>query len=147
MTTQENMDKVLAGLDAVNRRDIKAFVSLLSPDFKLYLIVKPERLLPQGQISGGDGFATYLRMLYAAFTDVIFEQKHLQANGNMVHQEFLIRGKHNGPLQLPNGVTIPPTNRKVHLNVEVFHNFNDQGEYVSATGYANLVDIMKQFNG
>ena len=74
MTTQENLEKVLAGLDAVNQRDIQSFIALLSPDFKLYLIVKPERLLPQGRISGADGFATYLSMLYTAFSDVVFEQ-------------------------------------------------------------------------
>jgi len=147
VTTQDNLDKVVAGLEAVNKRDIESFVLLLGPDFKLYLIVKPERLLPTGKVSGPEGFAGYLKMLFTAFSDVVFEQTNLQANGNMVHKEFLIRGKHDGPLELPNGITIPPTRRKIRLPVEVFHTFNEQGDYINATGYANLLDIMKQFKG
>jgi hypothetical protein len=73
-------------------------------------------------------------MLFTAFSDVVFEQTNLQANGNMVHQEFLIRGKLDVPLELPNGITIPPTRRKIRLPVEVFHTFSEQGDYINATG-------------
>jgi predicted ester cyclase len=145
MTTQENINKVLAGLDAVNRRDLAGFMSLLEPDFKLFLILKPERLLPQGKVSGPEGFAAYLNMLYTAFTDAEFKQKSVQANGNMVHQEFVILGRHSGALVLPTGITIPPTGRKINLPIEVFHTFNDRGGFISSTGYANLLDILKQF--
>jgi predicted ester cyclase len=145
MSAQDNINKVLAGVEAVNRRDIAGFVRLLEPDFKLYLILKPEQLLPQGSISGAEGFGTYLTMLYTAFQDVEFQQQSLQASGNMVHQEFLIIGRHTGPLVLPNGVSIPPTGRRIRLPVEVFHTFNDQGGFVSSTGYANLLDVLKQF--
>jgi predicted ester cyclase len=107
--------------------------------------LKPEQLLPQGRVSGPEGFATYLNMLYTAFSDFVFEQQHIQANGNMVHQEFRIIGRHNGPLVLPTGITIPPTNRKINLPVEVFHTFNDQGGFISSTGYTNLLDVLKQF--
>ena len=147
MTTQDNIDKVTAGFAAVNNRDIPAFIALLEPDFKLFLIVKPERLMPQGQVSGPDGFAKYLEMLYTAFSDVVFDQQSITANGNMVYQQLVVRGKHTGPLMLPNGIQLPPTKLKVNLPTEVFHTFNEQGGFVSSTGYANLMDIMKQFKG
>lgn len=145
MTTQENINKVLAGFAAVNNRDIQSFVKLLEPGFKLYLIVKPERLMPQGQISGPEGFATYLSMLYGAFSNVKFEQRAIQASGNMVYQDLLVLGKHTGPLALPNGLTVPPTGLKIRFPTEVFHTFNNEGGFISSTGYANLIDIMKQF--
>jgi predicted ester cyclase len=147
LTTQENIAKVTAGFVAVNNRDIPAFVALLEPDFKLFLIVKPERLMPQGQVSGPEGFAKYLEMLYTAFSDVVFDQQGITANGNMVYQQLVVRGKHTGPLTLPNGITLPATKLKVNLPTEVFHTFNEQGGFVSSTGYANLMDIMKQFKG
>jgi hypothetical protein len=84
-------------------------------------------------------------MLYTAFSDVVFHQESVQAQGNMVHQQFLILGKHTGPLQLPNGLQIPPTGLKIRLPIEVFHTFNIQGGFISSTGYVNLLDIMKQF--
>jgi predicted ester cyclase len=145
MTAEDNKNKVLAGTFAVNNRDIEGFTRLLEPGFKLFLIVKPEKLLPHGKVSGPEAFATYLDMLYTAFSDVVFQQESLQAQGNMVHQEFLIIGKHTGPLQLPNGVTLPPTGLKIRLPIEVFHTFNNQGGFISSTGYANLLDVMKQF--
>jgi hypothetical protein len=40
---------------------------------------------------------------------------------------------------------MPPTGLKIRLPVEVFHTFNNQGGFVSSTGYVNLLDIMKQF--
>lgn len=145
MSTQDNMRKVEAGLAAVNRRDVAGFIRLLEPGFKLYLIVKPEQLMPQGQISGPEGFAAYLNMLYSAFPDVHLQQESLKASGNIVHQELVIHGRHSGPLVLPNGRVLPPTGLRVRIPTEVFHTFNDQGGFISSTGYANLLDIMKQF--
>ena len=145
MTAEDNKKKILAGTAAVNNRDVEGFMRILEPGFKLYLIVKPERLLPQGKVSGAEGFGTYLNMLYTAFSDMVFQQMSVQAQGNMVHQEFLIIGKHTGSLSLPNGVVLPPTGFKIRLPVEVFHTFNNEGGFVSSTGYVNLLDIMKQF--
>ena len=145
MTAEDNKKKILAGTVAVNNRDVEGFIQLLEPGFILYLIVKPERLLPQGKFSGAEGFSTYLGMLYTAFSDIVFQQETVEAQGNMVHQEFLIVGKHTGPLLLPNGVELPPTGFKIRLPIEVFHTFNAEGGFISSTGYANLLDIIKQF--
>ena len=145
MSTQDNMSKVTAGLTAVNTQDVDGFVRLLEPGFKLFLIVKPERLLPQGQVDGADGFGEYLKMLYAAFENVRFEQQSLSANGNMVYQELLVAGKHSGPLMLPNGLEVPPTQLQINMKTEVFHTFNNQGGFLSSTGYANLDDLVETF--
>jgi predicted ester cyclase len=145
MSAEDNKNKILAGTAAVNNRDIEGFTRLLEPGFKLYVIVKPEKLLPHGKVSGAEGFSAYLHMLYSAFSDVVFQQESLHALGNLVHQEFLIIGKHTGRLFLPNGIQLPPTGFKIRLPIEVFHTFNDQGGFVSSTGYANLLDILKQF--
>ncbi len=145
MSAQDNLNKVAAGLEAVNRRDVAGFMRLLEPGFKLYLIVKPERLMPQGQISGPQGFGDYLNMLYTAFPDVNFQQTGVRASGNMVYQELVIQGKHNGPLVLPNGTSVKATGIKARVPTEVYHTFNDQGGFISSTGYVNLLDILKQF--
>jgi predicted ester cyclase len=135
----------MAGLTAVNKRNINKFVQLIEPDFKLHLIIKPERLLPQGQFSGRKDFVAYLTMLYNAFSDIHFEQENLNANGNMVYQQLRVIGTHTGPLVLPNGVELPATRLKIRMPTEVFHTFNNEGGFISSTGYANLMDIMQQF--
>jgi predicted ester cyclase len=145
MSAEDNEKKIMAGTIAVNNRDIQGFIRLLEPGFKLHLIVKPEKLLPQGRVSGPEGFSAYLYMLYSAFSDIIFQQVSLHALGNIVHQEFLIIGRHTGRLFLPSGIQLPPTGFKIRLPIEVFHTFNDQGGFISSTGYANLLDVLKQF--
>lgn len=144
LSAQDNINKVEAGLTAVNNHDVAGFVRLLEPEFKLYLIIKPEHLMPQGQISGPEGFATYLNMLYTALPDVNLRQDSIQAAGNLVHQELVILGRHSGPIELPNGRVLLPTGLRVQMPTEVFHTFTDQGGFVSSTGYANLLDVMKQ---
>jgi predicted ester cyclase len=144
LSAQENINKVESGLAAVNNHDVEGFVRLLEPGFKLYLIVKPENLMPQGQISGREGFAGYLNMLYTAIPDVHLRQDNIQASGNIVHQQLVILGKHSGPIELPNGRVLPPTGLKVQMPTEVFHTFNEQGGFISSTGYANLLDVVKQ---
>ncbi len=145
MSVEDNKQKILAGTEAVNQHDIEGFLRLLEPGFKLYLIVKPEKLLPQGRVSGPEGFGAYLQMLYTAFSDVVFQQLRLDAQGHMVYQEFIILGKHNGQLELPNGMVIPATKLNIRLPVEVFHTFNEKGGFINSTGYVNLMDIVKQF--
>ena len=146
MSAEDNARKIETGLAAVNARDIPGFVKILAPGFKLHLILKPEQLMPQGQKSGAEGFAEYLRMLYAAFPDFQIEQTGLQANGRMVHQEVIVHGTHGGSLTLPNGITVPPTGLRVTIPCEVFHSFNAEGGFISSTGYVNLMDIAKQFH-
>ncbi len=145
MSAQGNLNKVVAGLTAVNNRDVAGFLRMLESGFKLYLIVKPEQLMAQGQISSPQGFGTYLQMLYAAFPDLCFQQVGIRANGNMVYQELIILGTHQGPLELPNGTLMNATGIRVHIPAEVYHTFDDQGGFISSTGYINLLDIMKQF--
>ncbi len=146
MSAQDNLNKVVAGLAAVNAHDLAGFMQILDPGFKLYLIVKPERLMPKGQVSSPQGFGTYLHMLYTALPDLQFQQVGIRANGNMVYQELIILGTHNGPLELPNGSMVNPTGIRVKLPAEVYHTFNDHGGFISSTGYVNLLDVMKQFN-
>jgi predicted ester cyclase len=145
MGIQANMDKVVAGLQAVNNRNLLGFTSLLEPGFKLFLMVKPELLMPKGQVSTPEGFAKYLNMLYTAFPKGNFAQKKITANGNMVYQELMLLGVHEGILELPSGVALPATGLKVKLPIEVFHTFNIQGGFICSTGYVNLLDIMHQF--
>jgi predicted ester cyclase len=146
MSAEDNARKIEVGVAAVNARDIPGFVKLLEPGFKLHLILKPEQLMPQGQKAGAEGFAEYLRMLYAAMPDFKIEQTGIQANGRMVHQEVIVHGAHSGPLALPNGLTLPPTGLQVTIPTEVFHSFNAEGGFISSTGYVNLMDIAKQFH-
>jgi len=145
MGSQENMAKVEAGFKAVNNRDVETFLALLDADFKLQLILKPELLQAHGDLKGQEGFRYYLNLLYTAFPDYLMEQTKIAAHGNMVYQEITIHGNHLGDFILPTGMKIPPTGLKIQIPVEVYHTFDVAGRFLSSTGYANLIDVFKQF--
>ena len=145
MPSQENMAKVEAGFTAVNKRDVETFLALLDPTFKLQLILKPEVLQAHGDLAGPEGFRYYLNLLYTAFPDYLMEQTKITAQGNMVYQEITIHGSHLGDFVLPNGLKVPPTGLRIAIPVEVYHTFDPSGRFLSSTGYANLIDVFKQF--
>jgi predicted ester cyclase len=145
VSPQDNANKIEAGFKAVNERDIETFLALLEPSFKLQLILKPELLQGKGTLHGLDGFRYYLNLLYTAFPDYVMEQVNITARGNMVYQEIIIHGTHQGEFELPNGMKIPPTGLRINIPVEVFHTFDAQGRFLSSTGYANMIEVFKQF--
>ncbi len=145
MSPQDNLHKIQAGFKAVNERDIEAFLALLDPSFRLQLIVKPEVLQAHGTLEGLEGFRFYLNLLYSAFPDYSMEETRITAYRNMVYETITIRGTHKGDFQLPNGIKVPPTGLKVTIPVEVYHTFDDEGRFLSSTGYADLIDVLKQF--
>jgi len=146
MSSEENTAKIEAGFAFVNERNIDGFLSLLEPEFKLNLIMKPDMLQQaHGTLQGPDGFRYYLNLLYTAFPDYLMQQVSIRAHGNMVYQEIVIRGNHLGDFVLPNGIKIPPTRMKIEIPVEVYHTFDADGRFLSSTGYANLIDVVKQF--
>ncbi len=147
MSSQDNIAKVQAGFKLVSERNFEAFLALLEPDFKLQLILKPEVLQAHGDLRGLEGFRYYLNLLATAFPDYVMEEVTIRAHGNMVFQEIILRGTHLGDFILPNGIKIPPTRLRVQVPSEVFHTFDPQGRFVSSTGYANLIDVLRQFGG
>jgi len=145
MSAQDNIAKVEAGLKAVNEHGIDEFVALLEPDFKLQLILEPATSQSPGAANGRDGFRAYLWLLFSAFPDFRMEQVRISAHGNKVYQEIIVYGAHLGEFVLPNGLKIPPTGLEVRILVEIYHTFNESGGFISSTGHAKLVDVLKQF--
>lgn len=145
MSSEANVAKITAGFKAVNDRDFDAFLALLEPDFKLNLVLKPEMLQAHGEMQGREGFKYYLNLLNTAFPDYVMEQVSINAHGNMVYQQINLRATHLGNFILPNGIKIPPTGLRVMIPTEVYHTFDQNGAFKSSTGYANLLDVMRQF--
>jgi predicted ester cyclase len=145
MSPEDNLSIVEAGFKAVTERDVEAFLALLDPSFQLHLILKPELLQTHGTLHGIEGFRYYLNLLFTAFPDYEMELVGITSHGNMVYQQLVIHGTHKGEFELPNGMKIPPTGLRVNIPVEVYHTFDQDGRFLSSTGYANIIEVLKQF--
>ncbi len=145
MPDQNSLAKIEAGIAAVNAQDVDGLLGLLEPGFQLNVILKPEQLLPPGQISGGQAIGEYLAMIFSAFPDFHLESRSLNGDGDLVHQQVVAHGTHLGLLTLPDGKLLSATRIQVQLPVEIFHSFNVSGGYVASTSYVNLLDVMRQF--
>lgn len=55
--------------------------------------------------------------LIAAFPDMKTKITMLLGQGDWVAAEYVMEGTHTGPLAMPGGPTIPPTNRRVRIPV------------------------------
>lgn len=145
MSAQDNLNKIAAGIAAVEAHDIEQFLSYLDPDFKLQLIIKPMALHQQGSFNGKDGFRHYLNLLLTSFPDFRMEQVALRAEADTVYHEMVIHGTHQAAFALPNGIVVPPTHMQVNLRIEAYYTFSPDGRFMSSTGYVNILDVLRQF--
>jgi predicted ester cyclase len=145
MSAEDNLNRIVAGFEAVSARDIDKFLSYLDPDFRLQVILKPLALHQQGTFNGKEGFRYYLNLLFTSFPDFHMDQIALRANGNMVYHEIVIHGTHQAAFTLPNGIVVPPSGMRVELPLEVYHTFDPTGRFISSTSYINLLVVLIQF--
>ncbi len=145
MSEQDNRATIQDLVAGFNAHDLDQFLRPFAPGFRMHVILKPEQLLPPGQLTNPAAYAAYLLMLFAAFPDLLVETFSLEASAQMVYHQIIVHGTHRGPLTLPNGRTLQPTGFFIDLPMEIFHSFDAAGHYVASTSYVNLLDVMHQF--
>src|SRR5688572_15688052 len=93
--SRENVDRVLAGYDAVNRGDLEAAVAGLSPDFQL----RPPPILPDADVyHGPEGFRRFWQTWIDSFDDFRVEIEEVIDAGDTVVVMAAVcgRGKDSG---------------------------------------------------
>lgn len=100
-----------------------------------------------GEIKGREGIVHYLKTFMDAFPDLQWEATAEHEAGDTAVDEGYVVGTNTGPMELPNGETLPPTGQRVRLrsvdiatvagNQIVRHNFYfDQMDVLTQLGLA-----------
>jgi ketosteroid isomerase-like protein len=69
----------------------------------------------EGEIRGRDRIVEYWRHMTEAVPEARFETLHAYETGDTAIDEGIFSGRNTGPLQLPNGETLPPTQKEIRI--------------------------------
>jgi ketosteroid isomerase-like protein len=100
------MDRLTDAL--TEHRDLKVIGELYAEDAVAFT---PD----EGEIRGRDGIVEYWRQMTEALPEATFEQLHAYEVGDTAIDEGIFSGRNTGPLQLPNGETLPPTQKEISV--------------------------------
>ena len=102
-----------------------------------------EFVMPAGRLPFPDGVRAYLEGFQESFPGNSFEITNVVEAGDQLAIEGFWIGKHTGPMRLPDGRTIPATNKGVRAPfVTLFRVTN--GKIASHRGYWDMAGFMAQ---
>ena len=117
--TNLTADEVLARrlLDHINRRDIDAAVAMLAADYRV--------VWPDAELDWTASISREITMM-SGLPDTHFaiEATTATADGRVV-VEAMVTGTHTGVLELPHGIVLQPTGRKVSLPFVLLMRFSE----------------------
>lgn len=115
LTTDELLARRLLGY--INERDIDAAAAMLSPDYRVDW--------PDAELDMAGSFAREITMM-SGLPDTHFgiEATTSTADGRVV-VEATVTGTHTGVLELPHGIVLQPTGRKVSLPFVLLMRFSE----------------------
>ncbi len=123
--------------DAINRRDANAVAAVHAPDAEVYVMT------PQGH-KGRDAIRKFNEDFFKAFPDLTLRTLNIVSKGDIAAAEVVFTGTHKGPLALPTGGTIPPTNRQITMKGATFFRVNREGLIAEARGYFDSANLLQQ---
>jgi steroid delta-isomerase-like uncharacterized protein len=123
---------------ALNRSDVETAIALFAPGATF--------VSPMGPLPLPDGVRAYLGAFEQSFPRAQVQVTHAIEAGEDVALEATWTGTHLGPLQLPDGRTLPATNRVVSSPfVGIFR--VSGGKIVAHRAYWDLGAFMAQLTG
>jgi ketosteroid isomerase-like protein len=69
----------------------------------------------QGELTGREAIADYLRELADPFPDLRYEYEAKHESGNVAIDEGYVTGTNSAPLPMPTGETIPATGKQIRV--------------------------------
>ncbi len=93
--SQQNVDRMMEGLRAMERGDLDAIVAMADPEVEF---INPEHALEPGTRHGHDGLRAGLGAMLEVFEDLRFEPERVVENGDHVvaFGNFWARGRGSG---------------------------------------------------
>ncbi len=121
-------------LDAVNRGDLDTLVGMCQPNVELSN--------PDGVWRGTEGVRTMFQPLIEAISDRGAQVTNVVESGDTVVAEFVVSGRHTGPLATPQGA-VPPTGKTVRLPMIAIYELRD-GKLINSRGQYDRLTLMSQ---
>ena len=130
--SQENVESSYRALDAFNRRDIEAFLSLVDEDVEISSRLAP---LAEGGYRGHDGVRLWFQNLWDAFPDVRSEPVEMRDLGEMTLFAVRFRG-HGGQSGAPIDQTIWQLAEFREGKCILLHSYDAETDALEAAGLA-----------
>ncbi|NKX56386.1 ester cyclase [Arthrobacter mobilis] len=132
---REVMDRMTA---AMMSNDAAALAACYAEDA---VAITPD----QGELTGREEISSYLSQMAEAFPDAAYEPLDKHEAGNVAIDEGYFTGTNTGPLQMPSGESMPPTERQIRLRscdvarvegglITSHHFYFDQMEFLGQLG-------------
>jgi predicted ester cyclase len=137
MSVEENLKVLDAMAKALNDRDLDRFES-----FHLNSVIQRDPQNPEG-IKGPKAIRASLEPFTKAFPDIRLVQERQFGAGDWVTQLSHMRATHTGPLELPGGQTIPPTNKSVRVSSAMVARL-EGGKFAEINLYFDQLGLMSQ---
>ncbi|MFF8358529.1 ester cyclase [Streptomyces chartreusis] len=97
-----------------------------------------------GELHGRDDIAAYWRQMTEAVPDGSYQSVHAYEVGNTAIDEGVFTGKNTGPIQLPSGETLPPTQKEIRIRGVDFATVDDDGRIVDYRLYFDEMEFLGQ---
>ncbi|MGI5410354.1 ester cyclase [Streptomyces chartreusis] len=97
-----------------------------------------------GELHGRDDIAAYWRQMTEAVPDGSYQSVHAYEVGNTAIDEGVFTGKNTGPIQLPTGETLPPTQKEISIRGVDFATVDDDGHIVDYRLYFDEMEFLGQ---
>ncbi|MFD5014700.1 ester cyclase [Streptomyces chartreusis] len=131
---REVMDRLTT---AITAGDSDAIAGLYAQDA---VAVTPDG----GELHGRDDIAAYWRQMTEAVPDGSYQSVHAYEVGNTAIDEGVFTGKNTGPIQLPTGETLPPTQKEISIRGVDFATVDDDGHIVDYRLYFDEMEFLGQ---
>ncbi|MEV5908278.1 DUF4440 domain-containing protein [Streptomyces sp. WAC 01325] len=97
-----------------------------------------------GELHGRDDIAAYWRQMTEAVPDGSYQSVHAYEVGNTAIDEGVFTGRNTGPIQLPTGETLPPTQKEIRIRGVDFATVDDDGHIVDYRLYFDEMEFLGQ---
>src|SRR5438309_450709 len=136
MSVEENKEIARRYFAAGDRNDFAAWDNLCDPEMILY----PGFMEPMRGLEAVKGFTIGM---HSAFSDFSLTIDDLFAEGDRVVVRSTTRGTHTAPLMSPGGDAIPPTGKRMTLNVISILRL-ENGKVVEERSQADILGGLQQ---
>ncbi|MFF7310197.1 nuclear transport factor 2 family protein [Streptomyces sp. NPDC008137] len=97
----------------------------------------------EGELRGRDDIVEYWRTMTEAVPEATFQPLHSYEVGDTAIDEGFFSGRNTGPLELPNGETLPPTQKEIRIRGVDIATVRD-GRIVDYRLYFDEMDFLGQ---
>ncbi|MGW0910979.1 ester cyclase [Streptomyces sp. NPDC002784] len=131
---REVMDRLT---EAITTADQKTIGELYAQDA---VAITPDG----GELHGREDIAAYWRQMTEAMPEARFESVHAYEVGDTAIDEGIYTGRNTGPIQLPTGETLPPTQKEIRIRGVDFATVDDTGHIVDYRLYFDEMEFLDQ---